>query len=224
MEMVVEALTGLRFSVVSLIGLALFYGAGVWFGRLTRNISLLKLLLAAIVTYYGFTLLVNAPGAFIIAFIIGLATNHISFTMEAIYWAEDISDFLYALRNPEAFEDIREAEQAGTGEERHQSRWGNDSSKRARADSGKSRTDNNTNKSRSSHDHRIDKDKLKPPNPNEKYYRILGLDPNGTYTKADIKRAYRKQALKTHPDTGGSAEAFRKVGEAYEWLMKKNCV
>jgi len=33
-----------------------------------------------------------------------------------------------------------------------------------------------------------------------------------------IKRAYRKLAMKHHPDKGGNAEEFKKIGEAYETL------
>jgi hypothetical protein len=36
----------------------------------------------------------------------------------------------------------------------------------------------------------------------------------------EIRAAYRRLALRTHPDRGGSAEAFRRINEAYERLMK----
>ena len=37
---------------------------------------------------------------------------------------------------------------------------------------------------------------------------------------AAVKRAYFKTALKTHPDKGGDANAFRKVQGAFEALRK----
>ena len=40
------------------------------------------------------------------------------------------------------------------------------------------------------------------------------------FTKAELKRAYRKMALETHPDSGGTSEAFRAVNSAYEILLK----
>ncbi|UKN01458.1 DnaJ domain-containing protein [Paracrocinitomix mangrovi] len=53
----------------------------------------------------------------------------------------------------------------------------------------------------------------------EKYFRVLGINP--TNDQGAIKRAYRKQALKYHPDRNDSADAhyqFIKITEAYEVL------
>lgn len=52
---------------------------------------------------------------------------------------------------------------------------------------------------------------------------ILGFSAGSTPTVAELKKAYRKKALETHPDKpGGSAEAFRTLTEAYELLMKEH--
>jgi hypothetical protein len=45
---------------------------------------------------------------------------------------------------------------------------------------------------------------------------ILGLAPGATL--AEIKRAYQRRALETHPDQGGDADRFREVHRAYERL------
>ena len=48
-------------------------------------------------------------------------------------------------------------------------------------------------------------------------YDILQIEP--PITPEDLKRAYRKMSLKTHPDKGGSNEAFIKVKNAYDHLV-----
>lgn len=52
------------------------------------------------------------------------------------------------------------------------------------------------------------------------YYQILGIEKNAS--KEDIKKAYRKQALKYHPDRNkgdkASEEKFKEAAEAYEVL------
>jgi len=52
-----------------------------------------------------------------------------------------------------------------------------------------------------------------------KYHDILGVKPGAT--EDEIKKAYRKKAIETHPDKGGSEEEFQKVSEAYEILTGK---
>lgn len=50
-----------------------------------------------------------------------------------------------------------------------------------------------------------------------KYYDILGVEP--TATEQELRKAYRKQAIKLHPDKNGNdpkaAEKFQDLGEAY---------
>ena len=48
------------------------------------------------------------------------------------------------------------------------------------------------------------------------YYQILGVSKNAT--QAEIKQAYRRLALKYHPDRGGDSERFKKINEAYQVL------
>ncbi len=50
-------------------------------------------------------------------------------------------------------------------------------------------------------------------------WQTLGLAPSATET--EIKTAYRKRALETHPDRGGSNEAFRALQRAYESALKR---
>jgi curved DNA-binding protein len=48
------------------------------------------------------------------------------------------------------------------------------------------------------------------------YYSTLGLNRNAS--EDDIKKAYRKMAMKHHPDRGGDEKQFKQISEAYEIL------
>lgn len=48
------------------------------------------------------------------------------------------------------------------------------------------------------------------------YYDLLGV--TKTATDKDIKKAYRKLALKHHPDKGGNEEEFKELSKAYDCL------
>ena len=51
-------------------------------------------------------------------------------------------------------------------------------------------------------------------------YKILGI-PNSS-NLSDIKKAYRKKVLTTHPDKGGHANDFILVNQAFELLINLN--
>lgn len=48
------------------------------------------------------------------------------------------------------------------------------------------------------------------------HYETLGVEPSASVDQ--IKQAYRRKAMQTHPDKGGDAEEFKRVNEAYETL------
>lgn len=50
----------------------------------------------------------------------------------------------------------------------------------------------------------------------EKFYKIVGVEKNATLD--EIKKAFKKQALKQHPDKGGDVEKFKELSVAYEVL------
>lgn len=52
------------------------------------------------------------------------------------------------------------------------------------------------------------------------YYSILGVNRNSS--QDEIKKAYRRLAMKHHPDRGGDAKTLTKINEAYDTLKDPN--
>jgi len=50
----------------------------------------------------------------------------------------------------------------------------------------------------------------------ERFYKLLEVNKNAS--NAEIKKAYRKLAIKHHPDKGGDPETFKEISRAYEVL------
>ena len=58
---------------------------------------------------------------------------------------------------------------------------------------------------------------------NKGLYETLGVEQSATYQQ--IKKAFRKLALKHHPDRGGDADKFKEINAAYEvlwWILDAN--
>ncbi|CAK8535478.1 unnamed protein product [Lathyrus sativus] len=51
---------------------------------------------------------------------------------------------------------------------------------------------------------------------NTKYYEVLGVSKSAS--PDDLKKAYKKAAIKNHPDKGGDPEKFKELAQAYEVL------
>ncbi|XP_028798873.1 chaperone protein dnaJ A6 [Neltuma alba] len=55
-----------------------------------------------------------------------------------------------------------------------------------------------------------------PRSDNTKYYEILGVSKSAS--QDELKKAYKKAAIKNHPDKGGDPEKFKELAQAYEVL------
>jgi DnaJ-class molecular chaperone len=53
----------------------------------------------------------------------------------------------------------------------------------------------------------------------DKWYRILGVSPSTS--KDDLKKEFKKLALKYHPDRGGNEDKFKEVNKAYGIITGK---
>ena len=84
-------------------------------------------------------------------------------------------------------------------------RWGEDQQRQQKQHKRKQRTRTTSSTSRHGFIH-------------QNYLRLLEL--SFPFTKQELKSAYRKKALMTHPDSGGTAEAFREVNTAYQVLSQ----
>lgn len=51
---------------------------------------------------------------------------------------------------------------------------------------------------------------------NKKFYELLGVDQKAS--QDEIKKAFRKKAMKEHPDKGGDTDKFKELNIAYEVL------
>lgn len=56
--------------------------------------------------------------------------------------------------------------------------------------------------------------------PNKDYYKILWVSENAS--PEEIKKAFKKAAIKHHPDKWGSKEEFQKINEAYQVIWDAN--
>ncbi|KAJ1486342.1 DnaJ domain-containing protein, partial [Baffinella frigidus] len=48
------------------------------------------------------------------------------------------------------------------------------------------------------------------------FYKLLDVEPDAD--EGQLKKAYKKVALKNHPDKGGDPEKFKEISNAYEVL------
>lgn len=168
-----------------------------------------------------------------VSFFIGYLLPYVS-VLTSI--GEHLSEFINNIRYRDAYADIKrkeeEVEELRRQYEKGRAETNNKKAEQAR----KERTEQSNNfrkkqKTSSQDQQSSNQSKQKASSsyqsPKAKYLKVLGLDPNGEYSFQEIKKAYRKQASKYHPDKHhGKAnyremeERFKEVQEALESLVK----
>lgn len=63
-------------------------------------------------------------------------------------------------------------------------------------------------------------DEEREPADTNKLYELLEISKEAT--SQEIKKAYRKIAMKAHPDKGGDVEKFKEINQAYEVLSNED--
>ena len=144
-----------------------------------------------------------------------------------------LSDFINAIRYRSAYEDIRrkeaeveelrrQYEQARKSENKQKQNQEYERRKQQSQDYRKQQKQSEQKSKSSSSSWQYSSSSTK-----SQYLEILGLDPNKSYSFKKIKRAYRKQSIKWHPDkhqTKGEEvvkemnEKFKVINEAFKWL------
>lgn len=175
--------------------------------------------------------LLTMLGAFLFGYFLPYA-NNLGFI------GEGLSDFINAIRYRDAYDDIKqkEAEVEELRKKYQQSQKETNKQKAHEEYQRRKKQSQDYRKQQKSEEQQEKSSKssnYKTNNNNSsnsvknKYLQILDLEENKTYSYAEIKKAYRKQASKYHPDKHFSkgekvvqemSEKFKEVQNAYEWL------
>jgi curved DNA-binding protein CbpA len=208
-----------------------------------RNFNLFKFILLASILFPFFSTLnvskdhiITMSMAFLVGYLLTYA-NLLSFI------GDELSNFINAIRYRDAYEDIKrkeaeveelrkkyeryqKAENARKREEEYQKRKKQSQEYRQQQRANQQENTSSSGKSDKSTSSNSYQHTSRNSTRNN-YLEILGLNPSGSYSHNDIKKAYRKQANKYHPDKHYSkgeetvkemSKKFKEINSAYEWL------
>ena len=201
----------IKSSLLHLIGIFGFYVAGYYFASTTKHLSVIKAFFILILVYFISTILSALLGVYTLAFILGFVSNTGYFILRIILWAHSLKELWFFLQHRTVAEDTYQYEEAP----RRQTNSRSDEQKEEKFE-----------KSFSSESHDKPKsDTWKPsniykPDDYKKCMEILGLE--APFERKEIKKTYRRMAMKYHPDIQGTGdqEKFVLGTEAYEYLDK----
>lgn len=207
----------------------------------TRQFDFWKFLLVVIIVLsflFQFGLTQEHLLTMAIAFFIGYLLPHAS-VLRGV--SDHFSEFINAIRYKDAWEDIKRKEaeveelrkqyeraraEANSQKQEHARRNRQQQSQNYRQKQKEKKQSNHSNKSKQSSSRTNQKSSSSYESPRDRYLKILDLEPGKEYSFAEIKKAYRRQASKYHPDKHHGKpnykemeERFKKVQEAFERIV-----
>ena len=235
-----KTLTLTAFFNPAFLGLLLIlFFAGRFFGKLTRRLNIWKILIVGYFSLFLFPAVRDAGPILGGIFLLGITSNHIGTLFSAFSWAGNLGDMIYAFRYRTAFDDIRrreqdldERERKLKDEERRRAYSAHDQGQRTRARwqddakgfRGQKSKNASADEKAEPHSNRAQgRQKPKPSKPprssaHSRHLQAIGLEPGRSYSRDEMKRAYRKRSKATHPDAGGNAQDFIAVQAAWKAL------
>jgi len=219
-EVMFRALTGLKLTMPNLIGIFGVFIAGYYFAYTTKRLSLIKAFFVLILGYFVSTVLSALLGIYTLAFIMGFLSNTGFFILRIMLWVDNLKEFWFFLQNRTVAEDTYKSE----GTRQHQQQKSSQQKNKQEKTQKKQSQQKSSSKSKSSNA-KPEIDDWKPsdiykPDDYKKCMEILGLQ--APFTQKEIKKAYRRMAMKYHPDIQGTGDQKKFVlgTAAYEYLGK----
>lgn len=209
-EVMFRALTGLKLTMPNLIGIFGFFIAGYYFAKTTKQLSLIKAFFVLILGYFISNILSALLGVYTLAFILGFLSNTGYFILRIILWVDNLKELWFFLQYRTVAEDTYKSEEAPKNDTN--SHQNNSEEKFEKSFSSKSNKKPETDDWKPSD--------IYSPDDYKKCMEILGLQ--APFTQKEIKKAYRRMAMKYHPDiqATGDQKKFVLGTEAYEYLER----
>lgn len=227
------------FNPAFLVLLIILFFLGKLVGWMIRSVNIWKFLALG---YFGIFLFRPLQDAGVVLggiFILGVASMYTDLFRSIFNWSGNLGDMFSAFRNRGVYEDIRRLEEemeelkrqlraaqmgadsSSRSGSSQQQKWRNQSQARKSKPKDGDGLDGRGSDGTTSQDRRFQRSKSSfiLPHVRDKHLQTLELVLGQTYSEKDIKAAWRMVAFKTHPDSGGSASAFRAAYDAYQALM-----
>jgi hypothetical protein len=247
----VEMFLTILFNPLFLLFLLGVFFLGKMVGRLASRPSVWKVLVLCYLGVFLFEPLRNSGWFLGGIFLVGFFSGAIRSLPGILIWSESLSDILFALRYRRAYEGVRAREQAfeddqrrareaaaqaSSGRSQTQDAWRRQA-RQERSPGGKEQSTGHSDGAGPTGGGAQQRESAerprfaRPPDDHgkastsssirDRHLQTLGLKPGQKYSLHEIKKAYRRRVLETHPDVGGANDELRQVVNAWEWLKIK---